>query len=573
MMISRRLRLLLLTALMPLLLPTPAQARAGEPDAFRLQLKWVPQAQFMGFYVAQARGYYEREGLDVQFLSGGPGVTPLDVVGSGRADAVVEWMPTVLAARERGLRMVNVAQFLQRSGLTLTCRKDRGVHKPTDVRGKRVSVWGEGNEVPFHSWMDSLRIDTSGKNAAVEVVGQGYGVSAYLDEEVDCLSAMTYNEYWQLLHGGARVANMTIFSYEDLGFSLLEDGLYVEASRLDEASFRDRLVRFVRASIDGWRYAVENTVESALVVSEYSPSSDVLHQTRMAEEIARLTGDPERIGLLDLASLDRTIDLLEESGTHPVPAPGELSDTWSHEIWHAATGEPPGAFSLETKYRLSQVLTHSWFYALDLVGTIAFGIAGFMRARERRYDLWGAFILTFLPAVGGGTLRDLLVGGDRHPPFIFKDPTYIYVVLSIVFVGWILARHVRFPAFLRVQFDRIMFVTDTIGMAAFTIIGAKVAILAGLAWFWIPICGALTCAGGGVLLDVVTGREPRTFRGEFYEEIAIVGGLVLLGLLHFASDVPAVTIYVVVSICTTMGIVFALRTLVVVKKLRAPLLR
>ena len=78
-----------------------------------------------------------------------------------------------------------------------------------------------------------------------------------------------------------------------------------------------------------------------------------------------------------------------------------------------------------------------------------------MRAQQRRYDLWGAFILTMLPAVAGETLRDLLLGGDRYPPFIFKDPTYILIVISIVVVGTIFARFLpgeasHSPAFSRV---------------------------------------------------------------------------------------------------------------------------
>lgn len=145
--------------------------------------------------------------------------------------------------------------------------------------------------------------------------------------------------------------------------------------------------------------------------------------------------------------------------------------------------------------------------------------------------------------------------------------------MLIVFSGWFSIRYIRFPQILRAQFDRILFVSDTIGMAAFTIIGAKVAILANLSWFWIPICAALTCAGGGMLLDIVTGREPRTFKGEPYEEIAIIGGLVLLGLLHFASDVSSVTTYIIVSVCLTMGLVFGLRAAIVRLGWRAPLLR
>lgn len=83
-----------------------------------------------------------------------------------------------------------------------------------------------------------------------------------------------------------------------------------------------------------------------------------------------------------------------------------------------------------------------WFYYLDLLGTLAFAIAGFLKAHQHRYDYFGAFMLTALPAVGGGTPRDVIVGGDRHPPFVFNDPTYLYIVFGVVIVGTLLSKTV-----------------------------------------------------------------------------------------------------------------------------------
>jgi uncharacterized membrane protein YeiH len=186
-----------------------------------------------------------------------------------------------------------------------------------------------------------------------------------------------------------------------------------------------------------------------------------------------------------------------------------------------------------------------------------------MRAHQRRYDLWGAFILTFLPAVAGGTLRDLLIGGDRHPPFIFKDPVYILIVLAIVVAGTGLTRFLSSEAAQSRTFNRTLVVFDSIGLASFTVIGAKVALIAGLAWFWAPICAALTCAGGGMLLDIVTGREPRTFQGEPYEEIAVGGGLFLLGGLLLAGLFEHVGWMIEATIVATLIGVFVMRLAVV----------
>lgn len=212
------------------------------------------------------------------------------------------------------------------------------------------------------------------------------------------------------------------------------------------------------------------------------------------------------------------------------------------------------------------------FYFLDLLGTLAFGLAGFATAVRRRYDLWGAIVLTSLPAVGGGTVRDILVGGDRVPPFIFADATYVYMVMVIVVAGslWNRLRPGRHSA---INTDSNLFlVIDTVGLAVFSIIGAKVAILAQLDWFWIPFLAALTCAGGGAMMDFVTAREPRTFRGILYEELAILGGLFLLFLLYFAQYADDVESYIELAIVLTFIFVFGARVVAVKRGWTTPTL-
>jgi len=565
-----RWRLPLVLLLLALVAPAAAQDERGPLEPFRLQLKWLPQAQFMGYYVALAEGYYEREGLAVEIVPGAPGLSPSKELVEGRVDAAVEWFPAAVRARLGGLPVVNVAQVFQHSGLTLTCHRGRGIVLPQSLRGHTAAVAGGGNEIPLEAWTRSLGISTGGGPDGLELVPYQGDVSVFRDGAVDCIQAMTYSEHGKLRLMGLRLVDMTVFRYEDFGFALLEDGIYVDGGRLADPAFRDAVVRFVRASVAGWRRAVQRPQEAAHIVTDLVPGATLSLQTTMAEEVAKLVGDPGTIGLLKLQDFDRSVGLLEAALNEDL---GRTADAaWTHAIWDEAMGEYVGLFSRETHYRLGQVLASSWFYGLDLVGTVAFGIAGFMRAKERRYDLWGAFILTLLPAVGGGTLRDLLVGGDRHPPFIFNDPIYIYIVFAIVVVGSVVTRYMYLPKVIRRQFDRILLITDTIGLAAFTVIGAKVAIIADLEWYWAPVCAALTCAGGGMLLDVVTGREPRTFKGEPYEECAIVGGLLLIVLLSVADMVPFVTDYIVGSILAVLAVVFCLRIAVVRTGFRMPLL-
>ena len=148
----KKLGLTILTAAM-----AATASMASAVDKVTLQLKWVTQAQFAGYYVAADMGFYEEEGLDVEIKPGGPDIAPAQVIAGGEADVVLDWMPSALASREKGLSLVNIAQPFKSSGMMLTCRKDSGIQTPADFKGKTLGVWFFGNEYPFLSWLIQLR--------------------------------------------------------------------------------------------------------------------------------------------------------------------------------------------------------------------------------------------------------------------------------------------------------------------------------------------------------------------------------------------------------------------------------
>ena len=200
---------------------------ANAADKVTIQLKWVTQAQFAGYFVAQNQGFYKAENLDVTILPGGPDVAPPQVIAGGGADVIIDWMPAALASREKGLPLVNIAQPFKRSGLMLTCRKDTGIKSPADFRGRTLGVWFYGNEYPFLSWMSQLGIPTDGSAGGVTVLKQGFNVDPILQKQADCISTMTYNEYWQVIDAGLGADELITYKYEDQGVATLEDGLYV----------------------------------------------------------------------------------------------------------------------------------------------------------------------------------------------------------------------------------------------------------------------------------------------------------------------------------------------------------
>ncbi|MCF3594051.1 ABC transporter substrate-binding protein [Rhodobacteraceae bacterium LMO-12] len=304
---------------------------AQAADDVTLQLKWVTQAQFGGYYVALDKGFYEEEGLNVTIKAGGPDVAPAQVIAGGGADVVIDWMPSALASREKGLDLVNIAQPFKSSGMMLTCLKDSGISSPDDFKGKTLGVWFGGNEYPFLSWMSKLGLSTDGGEDGVTVLKQGFNVDPILNGQADCISTMTYNEYWQVIDAGLTPEELVVFKYEDQGVATLEDGMYVLGENLKDDAFNDKMARFVRASMKGWKYAETNPDEAAMIVldNDASGAQTEKHQTRMMREIAKLTAGSN--GALDPADYERTVATLLSAGSDPVITK-EPEGAWSHAI-------------------------------------------------------------------------------------------------------------------------------------------------------------------------------------------------------------------------------------------------
>ena len=304
---------------------------AQAADDVTLQLKWVTQAQFAGYYVALEKGFYDEEDLNVTIKPGGPDIAPTQVLAGGGADVTVDWMPSALAAREKGLGMVNIAQPFKSSGMMLTCRKDAGITTTADFADKTLGVWFFGNEFPFLSWMSKLGIATDGSAGGVTVLKQGFNVDPILQGQAACVSTMTYNEYWQVIDAGLTPDDLQVFKYEDQGVATLEDGLYVLEEKLTDPAFEDKMVRFVRASMKGWKYAEANPDEAADIVLENDASGAQTekHQRRMMSEVAKLTAGSN--GALAEADYERTVAALLSGGSDPVISK-EPTGAWTHQI-------------------------------------------------------------------------------------------------------------------------------------------------------------------------------------------------------------------------------------------------
>jgi len=241
----------------PAAAPTTAPAVAAKPsgpaDKVKLQLKWVPQAQFAGYFVALDKGYYKDENLDVEILPGGPDIVSEQQVVNGQADFGIDWVASFLAFRDKGLPLVDISQVYQSSGLMLISKKSTGINKAEDLKGKSVGVWYGGNEFEFLALMDKLGYDP---DKDLNVIKQGFTMDPFLAGQMEAASAMTYNEYQVVLESGLKADDLNILRYNDEGVGMLEDNLFTSETMVKTKP--DLVQRFVRASLKGWQSAIDD---------------------------------------------------------------------------------------------------------------------------------------------------------------------------------------------------------------------------------------------------------------------------------------------------------------------------
>ena len=304
----------LITGLLVGTMALAAMPSAFAADALTLPLKWVTQAQFAGYLVAESKGFYDEEDIDLTILPGGPNIAPEQVIAGGGADIIVTWMAAGLAARDTGVPLVNIAQPFKRSGLMMICPVEKEIKTVADFPGHTLGVWFFGNEYPFFAWMNKEGIKTDGSEGGVTVLQQSFDIQPMIQGQADCISVMSYNEYGQALDAGYGPDNLTIFNYTEMGNDLLEDGLYVLEDSLTDPAKVDAYTRFVRASMKGWDYALKNPEEAAQIVVDMDETgaSELAHHLYMVGEVSKLVdaADPA----LDMTTYDRTVKaLLDQS--------------------------------------------------------------------------------------------------------------------------------------------------------------------------------------------------------------------------------------------------------------------
>jgi len=316
-----------------------AAPRQAQLENVSVQLKWVPQAQFAGYYAAQARGYYKKFGLDVTLKVGGPSITPEQVVASGQAQIGLDWLPSLLATRDTGTNLVNIAQMFARSGMTELTWKSSGITSIAKMKDRTVGVWCCGNQFELYAALTKYGMDPA-HNKGVRIFNQPFDMKAFLNRQIDAAAAMTYNELAQVLESKNSktgklytLRDLNVFKLQNQGTGMLEDGLFTTADWLH--SHRNVAERFVAASDWGWIYCRDHPAQCVNIVLKNGPTLGKGHQTWQMNEINALVWPNKLgIGVMDAKAFARTAAIALRYGVikHKVNA----NTAYDHSIAKAA---------------------------------------------------------------------------------------------------------------------------------------------------------------------------------------------------------------------------------------------
>jgi NitT/TauT family transport system substrate-binding protein len=291
----------------------------AERASVKLQLKWVTQAQFAGYYAAAEKGYYDEENLDVEILPGGPDITPEQVVAGGQAEFGIEWLPSLLSSRDQGSDLVNIAQVFQKSGMLEVTHKDSGITDIAGMKGKKVGVWCCGNQFELFAALTKNGIDHENPDE-VTIVDQPFDMNLFLNKEVDAAAAMTYNELAQVLEQENPATgelytldDLNVISMEDAGTAMLEDGVFVRGDWIADEANQDVATRFLRASFRGWIFCRDNLEECLQIVLDNGPTLPEGHQRWQLNEINALAWpSPDGIGIMNPEAFDQTAQIAQD---------------------------------------------------------------------------------------------------------------------------------------------------------------------------------------------------------------------------------------------------------------------
>jgi len=286
-----------------------------------LQLKWVTQAQFAGYYAAKAKGYYAAQGLDVTIKPGGPNIVPEQVVAGGQAQFGIDWLSSLMLTRAKGVNLVSIGQVFNKSGLTLITWKDTGLNSVSKLKDKKVANWLGGNEFEVFAALAKYGMDPA-HNKGVSIIQQPFDMNFFLKRQADAASAMTYNELAQVLEAKNpktgklySLKDLNVIKMQNVGTSMLEDNVFTTGSWIKNKANQAIAKKFLAASFKGWIYCRDHRSDCTNIVLSNGTALGRGHQNWMMNEVnALIWPSPKGIGIMDPAAFARSAKIVKTYG-------------------------------------------------------------------------------------------------------------------------------------------------------------------------------------------------------------------------------------------------------------------
>ncbi len=313
-----------------------AKCTAPTGEKVKLQLQWVTQSQFGGYFAAVDQGFYKAAGLDVEIVEGGVDLPPQKTLATGAVDFAISWVPKALAEREAGAKVTNIGQVFQRSGTLQVSFKDKNITSAADFKDKKIGNWGFGNEYEIFAALSKEGLDPA---KDVTLIQQNFDMNGLLDGSIDAAEAMTYNEYAQVLEAVNpdtgelyQPEDLNVVSYEAEGVGMLQDAIWAAQDRLSDPAYCGQAIAFVKASLQGWAYCRDNTQGCADIVVAKGSKLGATHQLWQMNEVNKLIWPAAGgVGVIDTAAWDRTVGIA--SGTKNLDGKTVLTKTPDPESW------------------------------------------------------------------------------------------------------------------------------------------------------------------------------------------------------------------------------------------------
>ncbi len=265
--------------------PMPAQKTAMQADTFVFTPQWTAQAQFAGYYVAEAKGFYREAGVKVRIEHPSATQPAITRLCKNQCQATTLQLCQAMELIDEGIPLVNILQTSMNNAMVIVSAHDKD---PLKQIGARVGIWSVG--------FGQLAICMSIKdNLDYQWVRFAQNINLFLSGALDAMLAMSYNEYYQLVQAGIEMTDKNVYRFCDHGYNVQEDGVYMTRDYYEK--HREQARKFAQASRKGWEWAAQHPEETLDIVMQYVDREQIatnrVMQRLMLKEVLRLQIDRE----------------------------------------------------------------------------------------------------------------------------------------------------------------------------------------------------------------------------------------------------------------------------------------